>query len=43
MSKVSSKQRYVQLVDWLGSFRKTFKISKQKPASRLDYYSQKGN
>ena len=43
MSKVSSKQRYVQLVDWLGSFKKTSKTLKQKPTSRLEYYSQKGS
>jgi hypothetical protein len=43
MSKVSSKQRYIQLVDWLNSFKKTSKTLKQKPTSRLEYYSQKGN
>jgi hypothetical protein len=43
MSKVSSKQRYIQLVDWLNSFKKTSKTLKSKPASRLEYYSQKGN
>jgi len=43
MSKNSSKQRYFQLIDWLGSFKKISKTLKQKPTSRLDYYSQKGN
>lgn len=43
MSKNSSKQRYNQLVDWLGSFKKTSKTLKPKNVSRLDYYSSKGN
>ena len=43
MSKNSNKQRYYQLVDWLGSFKKISKTLKQKPASRLDYYTSKGN
>jgi hypothetical protein len=43
MSKNSSKQRYFQLIDWLGSFKKTSKILKPKNVSRLDYYASKGN
>ena len=43
MSKNSNKQRYYQLVDWLGSFKKTSKTSKPKNILRLDYYTSKGN
>lgn len=44
MSKVSSKQRYVQLMEWLPTFRRnTPKTNKPKKQSRLDYYAQKGN
>ena len=44
MSKQSSKQRYLQLMDWLPTFRKsTPKINKTKNKSRLTYYQEKGN
>jgi hypothetical protein len=43
MSKVSSKQRYVQFTEWLDQLKKTSKTTKHKKQSRLDYYQQKGN
>lgn len=43
MSKVSSKQRYVQLLEWLEQFKKTSKTLRQKKQSRLEYYQQRGN
>ena len=42
MSKVSSKQRYVQLVEWLEQFKRTSKTLRAKKPSRLDYYAEKG-
>jgi hypothetical protein len=43
MSKISPKQRYLQLKDWLPTFVKsTPKTNKPKQESRLDYYSKKG-
>ena len=43
MSKMSAKQRYLQLSDWLVTFKKnTPKTNKVKKQSRLDYYSKKG-
>lgn len=44
MSKQSSKQRYLQLIDWLPTFRKsTPKTNKLKRESKLEYYKKKGN
>ena len=44
MSKISAKQRYLQLKDWLPTFVKsTPKTNKPKKESRLTYYSKKGN
>jgi len=43
MSKVSSKQRYTQLLEWLEQFKRTSKTLRQKKQSRLEYYQQKGN
>jgi len=44
MSKISSKQRYLQLKDWLPTFVKsTPKSSKPKRESKLEYYKRKGN
>jgi len=44
MSKISPKQRYLQLKDWLPTFVKsTPKTNKLKQESRLSYYSKKGN
>ena len=44
MSKISSKQRYLQLKDWLPTFVKsTPKTNKPKKESRINYYKQKGN
>ena len=44
MSKISPKQRYLQLMDWLPTFKKsTPKTNKPKKESRLTYYSKKGN
>jgi hypothetical protein len=43
MSKISPKQRYLQLMDWLPTFKKsTPKTNKQPKQSRLDYYAKKG-
>ena len=43
MSKISPKQRYLQLMDWLPTFKKsTPKTNKVKKTSRLDYYAKKG-
>jgi len=43
MSKISPKQRYIQLMDWLPTFKNnTPKTNKPKKQSRLDYYSKKG-
>ena len=44
MSKISSRQRYLQLMDWLPTFKKnTPKTNQLKKESRLTYYSKKGN
>lgn len=44
MSKMSAKQRYLQLSDWLVTFKKnTPKTNKVKKESRLTYYNKKGN
>jgi len=44
MSKISPKQRYEQLMDWLPTFkRNTPKTNKVKQESRLTYYKNKGN
>ena len=44
MSKISSRQRYIQLMDWLPTFRKsTPKTNKPKQESKLEYYKRKGN
>jgi len=44
MSKISSKQRYLQLKDWLPTFVKsTPKTNEPKKESRLTYYNKKGN
>lgn len=41
MSKISAKQRYSQLMDWLPTFNKMHnKVAKQKE-SRLEYYNKK--
>lgn len=41
MSKISAKQRYSQLMDWLPTFnRKQNKVTKQRE-SRIDYYKKK--
>jgi hypothetical protein len=40
MSKVSSKQRYNQLVSWLETLKK--KPTSKEKQSRLDYYKTKG-
>lgn len=43
MSKTSAKQRYIQLMDWLPTFRKnTPKVNKPQSQSRLNYYAKKG-
>jgi hypothetical protein len=43
MSKISSKQRYIQLTDWLTTFKKsTPKTNKVKKQSRMDYYKKQG-
>jgi hypothetical protein len=43
MSKISSKQRYIQLTDWLATFKKsTPKTNKVKKQSRMDYYKKQG-
>ena len=44
MSQTSSKQRYLQLKDWLPTFIKsTPKTNNQKQESRLTYYKSKNN
>ena len=44
MSTSSSKQKYIQLKEWLPTFIKsTPKNNKQKTESRLSYYQKKGN
>jgi hypothetical protein len=44
MSKISPKQRYLQLKDWLPTFVKsTPKTNKPQKESRLTYYNKKGN
>ena len=44
MSKISAKQRYLQLKDWLPTFVKsTPKTNKPKKESRLTYYQKNGN
>lgn len=42
MSKVSNKQRYTQLTEWLEQFKKTSKTLRAKKPSRLEYYAGKG-
>jgi hypothetical protein len=43
MSKISPKQRYLQLKDWLPTFVKsTPKSNKPKQESRMNYYKKKG-
>lgn len=45
MSKTSAKQRYLQLVDWLGSYKPSPKYKKKQQAvkgSRINYYKSKG-
>ncbi len=42
MSKISSKQRYTQLVSWLESRPKKQQAKSGKNKSRLDYYDKKG-
>jgi len=43
MSTTSSKQRYAQLMEWLGTIKKTEAKGATKKQSRLDYYKTKGN
>jgi len=44
MSKTSAKQRYIQLTEWLPTFRRnTPKTNKPKRESKLEYYKRKGN
>lgn len=44
MSKISPKQRYIQLTSWLETFNKKSKNQKKiKPQSRLSYYKSKNN
>lgn len=44
MSKISPKQRYLQLKDWLPTFVKlTPKTNKPKLTSRINYYKSKNN
>ena len=44
MSKISPKQRYLQLKDWLPIFVKsTPSTNKPNKESRLTYYQKKGN
>ena len=44
MSTSSAKQKYLQLTDWLPTFRKnTPKANKPKRESKLEYYKKKGN
>ena len=40
MSKTSNKQRYIQLKEWMSTFRKI--NTKGKKVSRSDYYKSKG-
>ena len=42
MSKVSNKQRYMQLVSWLDSRPKKQGDKKQESKSRMNYYDSKG-
>jgi len=44
MSKTSNKQRYIQLKEWMSTFRKinTKGKKKGKKVSRSDYYKSKG-
>jgi len=43
MSKISPKQRYIQLSDWLTTFKKRpVKTSKSKRESRMDHYKKQG-
>ena len=43
MSKTSPKQRYMQTMSWLSTFKKsTAKKDQPKRESRMDYYKNKG-
>ena len=47
MSKTSARQRYIQLMEWLPTFKKSKSTSpkqssKAKKESRLNYYKSKG-
>ena len=43
MSKISSKQRYVQLKEWLETYKSSPKSNKKiTNKSRLNYYKTKG-
>lgn len=43
MSKTSAKKRYIQLMDWLPTFKKsTPKTNKPIKQSRLEYYKKRG-
>tara|TARA_B110000285_G_C15099732_1_gene604271 strand:+ start:41 stop:178 length:138 start_codon:yes stop_codon:yes gene_type:complete len=43
MSKSSSKQKYLQLKDWLPTFKKSTPSTNQpKQESRMNYYKKKG-
>jgi len=41
MSKTTSKQKYLQLIEWLGTLKKTPGKSPAKKESRLSYYKRK--